>query len=258
MASAAERPTFSRLPSSSRRSTITSAPGLTASCGSAAPSRGARPRSAVGGAAPAVARPAAAGALFGKSLLGYISPDRARLNGNTFAAVSLPSAAARRCARPTPRRCSPVASVRRRPCSHQPETPDAVSSADLAFDQPLKGVPRSPGKTSASFASWRAPRTSPGPSDERACRSFLARDVGNHLRATVAFNLTIERSARLVIHRPNPSTRIPRAGAKTTWRHRQGGTGGCEATGHDQGPGEGIKRQKSQSHRRSRAARQPC
>ena len=34
-------------------------------------------------------------------------------------------------------------------CSHQPETPDAVSSADLAFDQPLEGVPRSPGKTSA-------------------------------------------------------------------------------------------------------------
>jgi hypothetical protein len=32
---------------------------------------------------------------------------------------------------------SRVASVRRRSCSHQPETPDAVSSADLAFDQPL-------------------------------------------------------------------------------------------------------------------------
>jgi len=51
----------------------------------------------------------------------------------------------------------PVARVRRRSCSHQPETPDAVSSADLAFDQPLKGVPRSPGKTSASFARWCAP-----------------------------------------------------------------------------------------------------
>ena len=50
-----------------------------------------------------------------------------------------------------------VASVRRRSCSHQPETPDAVSSADFAFDQPLKGVPRSPGKTSASFARWCAP-----------------------------------------------------------------------------------------------------
>jgi hypothetical protein len=48
----------------------------------------------------------------------------------------------------------PCASVRRRSCSHQPETLDAVSSADLAFDQPLKGVPRSPGKTSASFARW--------------------------------------------------------------------------------------------------------
>ena len=56
----------------------------------------------------------------------------------------------------------PVARVRRRSCSHQPETPDAVSSADLAFDQPLKGVLRSPGKTSASFARWRAPWTSPG------------------------------------------------------------------------------------------------
>jgi len=31
-------------------------------------------------------------------LLGYISPERARLNGNTFTTVSLPSAAARRCA----------------------------------------------------------------------------------------------------------------------------------------------------------------
>src|SRR5262249_23299353 len=58
----------------------------------------ARPRSAVGGSAPAVARPVAAGALFGQSLLGYISPEPARLNGNTFTAVSLPSAAARRCA----------------------------------------------------------------------------------------------------------------------------------------------------------------
>jgi hypothetical protein len=25
---------------------------------------------------------------------------------------------------------------RRKPCSHHPETPDAVSSADFAFDQP--------------------------------------------------------------------------------------------------------------------------
>jgi hypothetical protein len=59
----------------------------------------ARPRTAVGGAAPAVARPVAAGALFGQQpLLGYISPERARLNGNTFPAGSLPSAAARRCA----------------------------------------------------------------------------------------------------------------------------------------------------------------
>jgi hypothetical protein len=32
------------------------------------------------------------------------------------------------------------------------EIPDAVSSADLAFDQPLKGVPRSPGKTRVWFA----------------------------------------------------------------------------------------------------------
>src|SRR6516162_11384185 len=38
--------------------------------------------------------------------------------------------------RRTPSRCSPVAKVRRRSCSHHPETPDAVSSADLAFDQP--------------------------------------------------------------------------------------------------------------------------
>ena len=53
-----------------------------------------------------------------------------------------------------------VARVRRRSCSHHPETPDAVSSADLAFDQPLKGAPRAPGKTSASFARWCAPWTS--------------------------------------------------------------------------------------------------
>ena len=46
------------------------------------------------------------------------------------------------------------------PCRERPAqvmqppagTPDAVSSADLAFDQPPKGVPRWPGKTSASFA----------------------------------------------------------------------------------------------------------
>ena len=63
----------------------------------------ARLRTAVGGAAPAVACPAAAGALFGQSpkdttRVGYISPEPARLNGNTFTAVSLPFAAARRCA----------------------------------------------------------------------------------------------------------------------------------------------------------------
>jgi hypothetical protein len=52
----------------------------------------ARPRTAVGGAAPAVARPvAAAGTLFGQSLLGYISPEPARLNGNTFPAACLPT-----------------------------------------------------------------------------------------------------------------------------------------------------------------------
>jgi hypothetical protein len=44
----------------------------------------------------------------------------------------------------------------------------------LLFDQPLKGVPRSPGKTSASFARWCAPGTSPGLSDGRACRSSRA------------------------------------------------------------------------------------
>jgi len=60
----------------------------------------ARPHSAVGGAASAVARPVAAGALFGQSLLGYISPEPLRLNGNTFPAGSLPSAAARRVRRP--------------------------------------------------------------------------------------------------------------------------------------------------------------
>jgi hypothetical protein len=32
-----------------------------------------------------------------------------------------------------------------------------VSSADFAFDHPLKAVPRSPGKTSASFARRGAP-----------------------------------------------------------------------------------------------------
>jgi hypothetical protein len=37
-----------------------------------------------------------------------------------------------------------------------------VSSADFAFDQPLKGVPRTPGKTSASFALVRALNI-PGP-----------------------------------------------------------------------------------------------
>jgi hypothetical protein len=48
-----------------------------------------RPRTAVGGAAPPAARPVA-GALFGQSLLGYISPEPARLNGNTFPGSLLP------------------------------------------------------------------------------------------------------------------------------------------------------------------------
>jgi len=39
----------------------------------------------------------------------------------------------------------------------QPETPDALSSADFAFGQPLMDVACSPGKTSASFARWCAP-----------------------------------------------------------------------------------------------------
>jgi hypothetical protein len=58
----------------------------------------------------------------------------------------------------TPMRCSPVASVRRRSCSHQPEKSDAVSSADLAFDQPPKCVPCPPGKTNARFGSRRGVR----------------------------------------------------------------------------------------------------
>jgi hypothetical protein len=54
-------------------------------------------------------------------------PDRARLNG--FTAVSLPSAAAASVTSSrTPRRCSRVARVRRKSCSHQPETPDAASA----------------------------------------------------------------------------------------------------------------------------------
>ena len=57
---------------------------------------------------------------------------------------------------------------------HQPETPEAMSSANFAFDHPLNGVPRSPGKTSASSARWCAPWTSPGLSDGRACRSSRA------------------------------------------------------------------------------------
>jgi hypothetical protein len=58
--------------------------------------------------------------------------------------------------RRTPRRCSPVASVRRRSCSHQPETLDAVLIADLAFDQPLEGVPRSPGRRAPASPDARA------------------------------------------------------------------------------------------------------
>ena len=76
--------------------------------------------------------------------------DKSRLHRPGFRSDEFNTASVT--SRRTPRRCSPVARVRRRSCSHQPETPDAVSSADLAFDQPLKGVPRSPGKTSASFA----------------------------------------------------------------------------------------------------------
>jgi hypothetical protein len=164
----------------------------------------------------------AAGALFGQSLLGYISPEPARLNGNTFPAGSLlsaPTTPARLplrwfntssvTSRRTPRRCSPVTRVRRRSCSHQPETPDAVSSADFAFDQPLKGVPRSPGKTGASFASWRAPRTSPGPSDGRACRSFLAGSLsgtrcGTPFLVRVAGIVQVAKSSESSAHVPLP------------------------------------------------------
>jgi hypothetical protein len=98
MASAAGRQTFSRLPSSSRRSTITPAPGLTTApprssapapccrrCGTrCCPPRG---RWCAVRTIPKGHLPASA----------YISPEPARLNGNTFPAVSLPSAAARRC-----------------------------------------------------------------------------------------------------------------------------------------------------------------
>jgi hypothetical protein len=94
------------------------------------------------------------GALLLYPIVPLIDPDyAARLPLRWFNTASVTS-------RRTPRRCGPVASVRRRSCSHQPETPDAVSSADLAFDQPLKGVPRSPGKTSASFPPTRV-RASP-------------------------------------------------------------------------------------------------
>jgi len=66
-----------------------------------------------------------------------------------------------------------------------------VSSADLAFDQPLKGVPRPPEKTSASFARWRASWTSP------RCQAglfSLATSSGNelarsHKLKTVYFSL---------------------------------------------------------------------
>jgi hypothetical protein len=50
-----------------------------------------------------------------------------------------------------------------------------VSSADFAFDQPLKGVPRSPGKTSANFARRSCSvRWTLSPSDRRLWRSSRA------------------------------------------------------------------------------------
>jgi hypothetical protein len=38
--------------------------------------------------------------LFEQSLLGYLSPEPARLNGNTFPAISLPSATGKKVRRP--------------------------------------------------------------------------------------------------------------------------------------------------------------
>ena len=62
----------------------------------------ARPRAAVAGAAPAVAAPwplvRCSDNRQGRTRVCYISPEPARLNGNTFPAVSLLSAAARMCA----------------------------------------------------------------------------------------------------------------------------------------------------------------
>ena len=50
--------------------------------------------------------------------------------------------------------------------------------------------------------------------------SAIAGNVGNHLRATIAFDSTIDRATRFVIHGPNPGTRISASAGtgKTRWR----------------------------------------
>jgi hypothetical protein len=85
--------------------------------------------------------------------------------------------------------------VRRRSCSHHPETPDAVSSADFAFDQPLKGVPRSTGERAASSCvpSARARQPSAGCYGRSApgCRRARARRSSPHIVQRPGFGVRL-------------------------------------------------------------------
>jgi hypothetical protein len=107
--------------------------------------------------------------------------------------------------RRTPRRGSPIATVRRRSCNQQPETPDALSSCDFAFEPAAKG--RSPlagederqllalvraveMRNSGSWSAWQVSSRSP----ENAERSNLHRLLAMRLLELREGNLHLNNS----------------------------------------------------------------
>ena len=97
-----------------------------------------------------------------------------------------------------------------------------MSSADFAFDQPLKGVPRTPGKTSASFALVRALNI-PGPVGREgvqklACWLAQRYEMRN---AVLRFAwLVSSRSPSLPKARPTSSLPLPRAAGQSASNRR--------------------------------------
>jgi hypothetical protein len=133
----------------------------------------------------------------------------------------------------TPRRCSPVASVRRRSCSHHPETPDAVSSADLAFDQPLKGRSALAGEDECQLRTLVRALDIPWPvgregAQKLAC--WLAQRYEMPKSRSWFAWLVSSRSPSLPKVRPTSSPPLPRAAGRSAsidgrWHQRDGQLG---------------------------------